>query len=73
MDTYSKYMGSISAILQGSGLTYRGMLGTITGNLATSPYVKQTAVIENLNKFVESGITYNLELRAYLATVSVLG
>lgn len=70
MDTYSKYMGSISARLQGSGLTYRGMLGTITGNLATSPYVKQTAVIENLNKFVESGITYNLELRAYLATVS---
>ena len=27
-------------------------------------------MIENLNKFVQSGVAYNLELRSYLATVS---
>ena len=70
ISTYSQYMGTISARLQGTTLSYNTMMSDISKNLATSPYVKQTGMIENLNKFVQSGITYNLELRSYLATVS---
>jgi len=70
ISVYSKYMGTISARIQGSDLTYTGLMSNISRNLATSPYVRQTDMISNLNKFVESGITYNLELRSYIATVS---
>ena len=70
ISTYSQYMGTISARIQGTSLNYNTMMSNISRNLSTSPYVKQTDMISNLNKFVESGITYNIELRSYLATVT---
>lgn len=70
ISTYSQYMGTISARLQGTNLTYNTLLKDVSKNLSVSPYVTQTSMIENLNKFVQSGVAYNLELRSYLATVS---
>ena len=70
ISTYSQYMGTISARLQGTSLTYNTLLKDVSKNLSVSPYVTQTSMIENLNKFVQSGVAYNLELRSYLATVS---
>lgn len=67
---YQKYQASINARLQGSGTDFTSMSTTIQGNLMFSPYVKQTAVLENLSKLVEAGTAYNLEQRAFLATIS---
>lgn len=67
---YTQYMGTISTRLQGTDLTYSRITGNVARNLGTSPYLKQTDMIDNLNKFVESGIAYNLESRAYIATAT---
>lgn len=77
MGVYAKYMGTVDARMQGAtqgllGLpkTFKKMADTIGDNLAFSPLVKQTEVIDNLAKMVELGISYNTEQRAFLATVS---
>ena len=67
---YQKYQASMNARLQGSMYDFQGLTTTIQGNLAVSPYVKQTAVLENLSKLVESGTSFNIEQRAFLATIS---
>lgn len=60
----------VSARLLGSGMTYESLTGTISRNLAASPYVSQKSVVENLAKLVDSGVAYNVEQRAFLATIS---
>lgn len=60
----------MSSRLQGSGSSYTTMLSNIATNLSTSPFFKQSDMIENLNKFIETGVAYNLELRSYVATTS---
>lgn len=60
----------VSTRLLGSGMTYESLTGTISRNLAASPYVSQKSVVENLAKLVDSGIAYNVEQRAFLATIS---
>ena len=67
---YSKFMGTISTRLQGSDLSFSSISGNVARNLSTSPYLRQSDMITNLNKFVESGVAYNLELRAYIATAT---
>lgn len=67
---YTTYMSSIEARIQGGEKSFSGMLDTIKRNLAVSPYVKQTAVIDNLNNLINQGILYNVELRAFLETIS---
>lgn len=68
--TYSQYMSAIETRLYGAGKSYTNMTDMIRKNIGLSPYVKQTAVLENLSKLVEQGIAYNVEQRAFLATVS---
>lgn len=70
IDTYSRYMGTIESRIQGSGKTYNELMRTVSTNLAASPYVKQSDMLANINKYVESGITYNLELRSFIASTS---
>ena len=67
---YSRYQASIDARLQGSSESAAGMFALIRKNLAASPYVKQTEMIEKLNELVSSGIAYNVEQRAFLSSVS---
>lgn len=74
INTFTKMQGRMSARLQtmednGVGI-YNDALGTMKGNLAASPYVSYKASLDNLSKLVDSGIAYNIEERAFLATIS---
>lgn len=70
IDTYTRYMGSINTRLQNTGLSFDKIANNIARNLGTSPYLRQEDMLTNLNKFVEQGIAYNLESRAYIATAT---
>lgn len=83
ISSYGSYQSKINTRLQGSGKTWQGnaalgLLGLPTGgvesNLKTAigsnPYVKLQAVMDNVVKATEQGIAYNIEQRAFLATVS---
>ena len=70
MDLIVSNQSRISTRLLGSGISYSSLTGTIKSNLAMSPWVTQKATLENLAKLVDSGISYNIEQRAFLATIS---
>lgn len=68
--TYNSYAAGITTRLQGSGKTFADISNTISRNLAVSPYVKQTEVLEKLNELVSAGINYNVEQRAFLSAMT---
>ena len=68
--TYNEYLSSVTTRLQGTNLDANKIARNISANLGTSPFLKQDAMMNNLNKFVESGIAYNLELRSFIATAT---
>lgn len=70
MDKYASYQASINARLQGSGRTFRTAENLMTTAIGIQPYVKNQAMVENLANLVDSGIAYNVELRAFIETVS---
>ncbi len=70
IQSYNTFLSNITTRLQGTNLSAQQMVRNVSKNLGTSPYLKQTDMINNLNKFVESGIAYNVELRAYVATAT---
>lgn len=49
---------------------YGKILDDISDTLGTSPFIKQTDVIKNLNEIANTGSNYNIEQRAYLATLA---
>lgn len=67
---YSKYAASIDARVQGSSESFSAMSKLVRKNLAASPYVKQADMLDNLNNLITKGIAYNIEQRAFLASVS---
>lgn len=70
IESYSNFLSSVTTRLQGTNLTAQQLVRNVSKNLGTSPYLRQSDMINNLNKFVESGIAYNVELRAYVATAT---
>ena len=72
LDTYAKYMSSVEARLQGAGknLNYTNLNKLISKNTAANPYVKYTAVLDNLATLVDQGIADNVAQRAFLMTIS---
>lgn len=72
LDTYSNYMSTVNARLQGVGdnFNYETINDTIRKNTAASPYVKYTQVMENLANLVELGVADNLTQRAFLDTIA---
>lgn len=64
------FQSPMMARLQGYSRGYGDILGTLSGNIAMSPYVSYKKTLDNLSKLVESGIAYNVEERAFLATIS---
>lgn len=64
------YKGIIEGRLQGSGKSYEDVMGTISGNLAMSPFVKTKDVIDNMKRMAEEGYAYNIEQRAFLSSIS---
>ena len=70
MTNVSKYLPQFSTRLQGSGKDFSTISSLIKKNLAVSPFIKQTVLLENISRGVSQGVAYNLESRAFLASVS---
>lgn len=73
MNIYSNYMGKIAARLQSLDLSSEKTFDKIQGRfsaLATSPYVNQRTLYENLDRLTSEGISYNVEERAFLASLA---
>ena len=68
--SFYENQAKINARLQGADTNYQKALFKIGQNVSLSPFVSQNKVIEKLNTLVDSGVAYNLELRAYLGTIS---
>lgn len=49
---------------------YGNMLKDISSLIGASPFIKQSDVIQNLNEIASTGSNYNIEQRAYLATLA---
>lgn len=70
INTFFEYQAKYQARMQGSDNDYQDMMSNISKTIGISPFLKQTKMVENLQTLIETGTNYNLELRAYIATVS---
>lgn len=66
----AKYMSSFDARLQGSNKYSEGIFDLVRANLAASPYLTQQKMLESIAAFVDNGVVYNLEQRAYLSALA---
>lgn len=67
---YFEYQAKVNARLQGADTNYQKALFKISQSVSLSPFVSQTTVIEKLRELADKGVAYNLELRAYLGTLT---
>ena len=70
MATYAQYQAKINARIQGTFMTYKKLEDNISLAVGIQPYVKTQDMVTNLAALVDSGIAYNMEMRAFLQTVS---
>lgn len=77
IDTYTKGLSKVDTRLQGFnkrgeiyGSYWKEMSSNITTAIGFSPYISQKSLLENVIKVTDSGIAYNVEQRAYIATLS---
>ena len=76
IESIAKRKSSIDTRLQGSknstvaGSYWDRISKDITGAAAISPLVKQSDITEQVQSMVKQGISYNVEQRAFLATIS---
>lgn len=76
IDSIASYKTSIDTRLQGSkqskweGSYWDKISKDITGAAAISPLVKQSDIASKVQSMVNQGISYNVEQRAFLATIS---
>lgn len=77
LDTYTKGLAKVDTRLQGfsdrqewAGKYYENISEKLTTAVNTSPFISQKKLLENVISLADSGIAYNLEQRAYIATIS---
>lgn len=73
INTIASYQSKLDTRLYGSGKTFEGIGGisqTITGIAGISPFVSQSKIMDKLVSYVDKGIAYNVEQRAFLATIA---
>lgn len=70
INTFTQYQGRVDSRLQESGESYKDLTKKVTANIAFSPFVKQADMIEKITQLVDTGVAYNVDLRAFLGTVS---
>lgn len=70
MSYISEYSGKINARLQGTEKTYDDIMAVMQRTLTGSPYVQMKNVMSKVADLSDKGIAYNLELRAFLASIS---
>ena len=67
---FYQYQATVESRLQGSDESFKGALKTIRNNVGMSGVIAQKDVINKIKEASDAGIAYNLELRAFLGTVS---
>lgn len=70
IDAFYEYQGTINARLQGTNETFNDISKTIKKNVGFSGIVSQKEIVNNIKQLTDSGVAYNLEVRAFLASVS---
>ena len=70
MSTYAQYQAKINARIQGTFMSYKKLEDNLSMAIGIQPYVKTQDMVTNLAQLVDSGIAYNMEMRAFLQTVS---
>ena len=70
ISTVGQFKSTIDARLQGTQSSYESVAFQLKASLGASAFVKQKEVLQKLNDAVDKGIAYNVEQRAFLATVS---
>ena len=70
MEQFRSYTSNIATRLSGNTDTFNTMVGRVSNATAWNGAVSASNVVNNLNALVSSGIAYNVELRAYLATAT---
>lgn len=70
LDSYSKYFSNIETRLLGSGNDYNNVMKVINNGIRGSQATSTLKVLDNLNKLVSEGISYNVEQRAVLQTLN---
>lgn len=67
---YSNYFTAIETRLLGSGKTFKSTSKIISDALSGNTAVTQLNVLKKLNEYVDKGIAYNVEQRAFLGEVA---
>ena len=70
MDLATQYNSKISTRLLGTEESFNTLSDAFKDQLALSPFVTQKKVLESLDKAVDEGIAYNIEQRAFLASIT---
>lgn len=70
LGAYSNYFSQIETRLLGTGRGFNDVMQTINTGLGGTQATTSLKVLENLNKLVTQGISYNVEQRAFLETIS---
>ena len=70
LKSYYTPQAKVQSRQEGTDFDYKKALLDVSQNVGFSGIVNQKDVIANLEKLSDTGIAYNLELRAYLATVT---
>ena len=69
MDSFSSYQKVINTRLQGASNNFESIYKNLKENVGVNAWVKMDDILTNIEKAVESGISYNVEQRAFLNTV----
>lgn len=67
VNLYSSYQGKINARLDGTQKTFKQFMDASD---KMSPFYKVTDYAKKLDELVDAGVAYNVEQRAFLATIS---
>lgn len=70
IEAIAKYQSRINTRLQGSMYDWRGLSTTASRITGLSPYITQESYYSNIDKLIDRGIAFNIDQRAFLATIS---
>ena len=70
ISAFSSYQSAINTRLDGTGENFNKLRRGIVGKLGSSPFVKTQKVLDSLQSLVAEGISFNLEQRTFLASLS---
>lgn len=70
IESFYQYQGHIEARLQGSESSFKSVAKSIDKNVGFSGLLSQKEMVNSIKELTDHGVAYNIETRAFLATVS---